>query len=259
MPKLHGSFGDSKRTSAKPLQNGSPVDSRKCPESEKALQSKLSVFHILHPSTGVLGMRCYGHAPQDPSSSGRILAGHDRVTQLCGYRDKIERRVSAGHYDARDSHDIEATETMVPALSIVELDGRYSPRNSLSLCINPIGEGFALDEHQEDEGWPVDKAHVCLSNVVGFATNNKRDGVTAVHTGGGGTLVEAEELQCLCSEVDDETLLGGSGGVVEVTEVFGGGIGKVRVVITGRSVENGGIDVIKRWVWGREELFWWCR
>ena len=227
-------------------------------ESEEPLQSKLSVFHILHPSTGV-DVWCYGHASQDLSLSGRIMAGHDRVAQLRGYWDKIERRVSAGHYDARDGHDIEAAETIIPALSIVELEGRYGPRNSLSLCINPIGECFVLDEHQEDEGWSVDKTHVYLSNPIGVVTDKKRNGVTAVHTSEGGKFVETEERQCLCSEVEGGTLLGGSGGVVEVTEVFDGSIGKGRVIITRRRVENGGIDVIKRWVWGREELFWRCR
>ena len=184
--------GTAKQHQLNPLQNASPVDSRKCLESEKALQSKLSVFRILHPSTGVLDVRCYGCAPQDLSLNGRILAGHDRVAQLRGYWDKIERRVSAGHYDARDGHDIEAAETMILALSIVELEGRYGSRNSLSLCINPIGEGFALDEHKEDESWSVDKAHVYLSNAIGAATNEKRNGVTAVHTSeGGGHLLKS--------------------------------------------------------------------
>ena len=229
--------------------------SRKRLESEEALQSKLSVFHILHPSFGVQGGRCYGHAPQDLSLSGGILASNDRIAQLCSDRDEVESRVSAGHYDARDGHDVEAIETIIAALSIVKLEDSYSPRNSLSLCISPIGEGFALNEHQEDEGWSADKAHVHLGNVIAFATNNKRNGVMAVHSDG--MLVEAEEPQCLCGEIDNETLLGGSGGVIEVAEVFGGGIRKGGVGVTRRRVENGRIDVIKRWAWGREEFVWW--
>ena len=231
------------------------MSSRKCLESEEALQSKLSVFHIPHPSFGVQGGRCYGHAPQDLSSSSGILASHHSIAQLCGDRDEVEGRVSAGHYDARDGHDVEVIEYIIAARCIVELEGRYSPCNSLSLCSNPIGESFALNEHQEDEALFVDKAHVRLSNLVAFATNDKRNDVMAEHSDG--MLVEAEEPQCLCGEIDNETLLGGSGGVIEVAKVFGGGIGKDGVVVTRRRVENGRIDVVKRWVWGREEFVWW--
>jgi len=225
---------------------------RKCLEGEEALQSKLSVFRILHPSTGVRDVRCCGHTPQDLSLSSGILASNDSIIQLCGDWDKIERRASAGHYNARDGHGVEVIKTAISTVFVVGLEGRYSICDNLSLCISSVGEGSDFDEYQRDEGFSMEKAHVHLSIMVGFTTNGERD--SEVGSNKSGMLVEAEELQCLCGEVGGETILGGSGGEIKVVEVLDGGLGKGGIFIMKRRVENRRIDVVERWVWGREEL-----
>ena len=52
-------------------------------------------------------------------------------------------------------------------------------------------------------------------------------------------------------EIVSETFLGGSDSEIEV---FGGDVGKGGIGVTRRRVENGRIYVIKRRVWGMEEL-----
>lgn len=63
----------------------------------------------------------------------------------------------------------------------------------------------------------------------------------------GGTLVEAQKLQCLSGEVDDGTLLSGSNGKIQIAEVPVGDIGKDGIVAIRGGVENGRIDVVERW------------
>jgi hypothetical protein len=145
------------------------VASRKRLESEEALQSELSVFRILHPSAGA---PCYGHTPQDLSLSSGILASDDSIAQLCGDRDEIEGRAGAFHCDARDGHGIQGIEATVFALAIVELKGRYSLRNNLSLRVSPVGK---VNERQEDKGRSMNEAHVRLGNMIGFAASGKRN------------------------------------------------------------------------------------
>ena len=121
-----------------------PVAFRKRLESEEALQSELSVLRILHPSAGAPHVRRYGRTLQDPSLSSRIPASDNSIAQLCGDRDEIKGRASVGHPDARDGHGIPGIETMLSALSVVKLKGRYSSRDDLSLCVSPVGEGLSL-------------------------------------------------------------------------------------------------------------------
>ena len=166
-----------------------PVTFRKCLESKETLQSEHSVFCILHPSAGAPYVRCYGHTSQDPSLSSGILASDDSIAQLYGDRDKIEGRASAGHCDARDGHGIQGIEAKLSALSVVELKDRDSVRDDLSLRVSPVAEGLVLNEHQEGEGWVVDKAHIHLSNVIGFAANGERNDATRRYSGA--TFVEA--------------------------------------------------------------------
>jgi hypothetical protein len=68
------------------------------------------------------------------------------------------------------------------------------------------------------------------------------------------TLVEAEKLWRFNDEGVNDTLLAGPGGGIEVAEVFGSGIRKGGIGVTRRRVENGRINVVQQWVWGREEL-----
>ena len=147
---------------------------RKRLESEEALQSELPVFRIPHPSAGAPGP-CYGRTPQDLSLSNRILASGDSITQLCGDRDEIEGRASATHCDARDCHDIQGIETLIFALAIVELKGRYSLRDNLRLWVSPVGEDLVLNEHKEGKARSMDKAHVRFGNTIGFAANGERN------------------------------------------------------------------------------------
>ena len=155
-----------------PLQNIRPVAFRKRLESEEALQSEPPVFQILHPNAGA---PCCSRTPQDMSLSSRILASDDSIAQLCGDRDEIEGRASAVHCDARDCHDIQGIETSTLALAIVELKGRYSIRDNLRPWVSPVGEDLVLNEHKEDKARSMDKAHACLGNTIGFATNGERN------------------------------------------------------------------------------------
>lgn len=123
-------------------------------------------------------MRWYGRTCQDPSLSSGILASDDSIAQLRGDRDEIEGRESAVHCDAREGHGTQGIEAMIHALFVVELEGHYSHCDDLSHCASPVSEGLVLSEHQEDEGWVMDKAHVCLSDAIGFAANSERDGNT---------------------------------------------------------------------------------
>lgn len=84
-----------------------PVAFRQRLESKEALQSELPVFCIFHPSAGAPCMRCYGSAPQDPSSRGGTLASDDSGAQLCGDGDEVKGRAGARHGDARDGHEIQ--------------------------------------------------------------------------------------------------------------------------------------------------------
>jgi len=89
IPSLIGHYTTGPRTGRekhhlKPLQDRHPVAFRKCLESEEALQSDLSVFCILHPSSGVLSGHCHGFTSQNPSLSSGILASDDSIAQLCG-------------------------------------------------------------------------------------------------------------------------------------------------------------------------------
>jgi len=166
------------------LQNMLPVALRKSLESEKTLQSELSVFRIVHPNAGARCVGCYGRTPQDLSLSGGILATYDSVAQLCGDRDEIEGRASGRHCDARDGHGIQGGEVMIAAFAVVELKGRYSLRDDVNLWVSLAGENPVLSEHQEDEGWAMEKAHVRLSNTIDFAANDERDGETRRYNGG---------------------------------------------------------------------------
>jgi len=149
----------------------------------------VALTRIPHPSIGVPHVRCHGHTSQDLSLSSRILTTDDSVAQLHGDRDEIKGRTGAGHCDARDSHGIQENEALISAPSVVELKGRYSPRDDLSLSIIPANEGLVPDEHQEDEALAImDKAHICVSNVTGIAANGERNGVMRRHNGA--TLIE---------------------------------------------------------------------
>jgi len=166
------------------LQNTLPVAFRKSLESEKALQSELSVFRIIHLNAGARCVGCNGRTLQDLGLSGGILASHDSIAQLYGDRDEIEGRASARHCDARDGHGIQGEEAMITAFAVVELKGRYSLRDDVNLWVSLAGENPVLSEHQEDEGWAIEKTHVRLSNAINFAANDERDGETRRYNGG---------------------------------------------------------------------------
>jgi len=98
----------------------------------------------------------------------------------------------------------------------------------------------------------MNKTRICLSNGIGFAANGERNGVVDRHSGL--TLVEAQKLQCLCGKVNIETLLGGSGGEMEIGEVSGGDAGNGGIVVIKRGVENCRINTVERRVWGSEKI-----
>jgi len=122
--------------------------------------------------------------------------------------------------DARDGHGIQEIKALKFALFVVVLKGHYSPRDDLSLSVNPVGEGPVFGEHQEDKGWITDKAHAHLNNATGFTANRERNGAT--HKYKDRILVEAHELQCLGGEAVHDTPLEESDGKVEVAEVLDG-------------------------------------
>ena len=178
IPKLSYSQlkGSARECHLNPLHDAHPVALYKFLASEEAPQSKLPVFHILHPSAGA---PCWGCTPRDQSLSSRVLTTNDSIAQLHGDWDEIEGRMGASHCDARDSHGIQEIEALISAPSVVELKGRYSPHDNLSLSIIPADKDLVLDEHQEDKALAImDEAHVCLSDATGFSTNSERNSVT---------------------------------------------------------------------------------
>jgi len=83
------------------------------------------------------------------SLSGRTLAGDDSVAQRCGDRDEVEVRASASHCDARDGHSVQGIEVTISALFVVVLEGCYSSRDDLRLCVIPIGRA---NKHRKVRG-----------------------------------------------------------------------------------------------------------
>ena len=80
--------------------------------------------------------RRYGRTVRDSSLRSGTLASDDSVTPSFGDRDKVERRASVDHSDARDGHGIQGMKTPAHSLSVVELKGCYGPRDGLCLCVN---------------------------------------------------------------------------------------------------------------------------
>ena len=134
------------------------------------------------------------------------------------------------------------------------MENCYSICDSLGLYVGPTGEGFALDEN---EGQIMDKAHIHMSNVIGFTTNGEREGAMGMHNCR--IPFEVKKLQCFNSEGFCEGVFGGSDGAIEVAEIPEGGRGKSGVGVARRRVENCRIDVVERRVWVREELVRWKR
>ena len=106
-----------------------PVASHECLESEEAHQGEPSVLWIHHPSVG----RCSGCTMQDRSFGGGILASNDGIAQLFSDGDEIEVGTSTSHRYARNCHRIQGIEATRYAVSVVELEGRYGPRDDPSL------------------------------------------------------------------------------------------------------------------------------
>lgn len=183
--------------------------------------------------------------PQDLTLSGGTLAD-DSTTQCCGDWDEVECWAGVGHRNAGNGHCIQGIEAMVfTHFQIVELKDRYGSRNDLSLCVSLVSEGLGDNEDQEDESWvSVGKADARLINRIGFTGNGERNGVTLEYKGA--SLFETQNLQRLCGEVENETLLGNSGGEIEIVKVSWGDTGDGEVgITTKRRVENGGIDVVE--------------
>ena len=231
-------FKDDVREHLNSLQNVHPVAFCKSLESEKALQSELSILGVFHPNAGV-HVRCYGYTPRDLSCVFRIPATLDSFAQLRGDWDKIEDGVSAENFDAGDGHGIQGTETTLFTFFVVELKDRYNLRNDPGLCID---EFLVLNEHQEDEASMMHEAHLRSSNTI-VAANSERNGVIPSYNDA--MLLEAQKLQCTNGEPIDETFLAGFDSVTKVAEVRGGVIGKGRIGATEGRVENGKINVIE--------------
>jgi hypothetical protein len=60
------------------------------------------------------------------------------------------------------------------------LEGSNGARDDLRQCTSPFGERFVLNEHKEDEGWHINDAYGCFSDVIDLTANGERDGVTAI-------------------------------------------------------------------------------
>ena len=138
---------------------------------------------------------------------------------------------SAGHRNAGNGHCIQGIEAMVFTHFVVESKDRYSSRNDLSLCVSLVSEGLGDNEDQEDESWVrVDNADARLINRIGFTGNGQRNGVTLDYKGA--ALFETQKLQRLCGEVENETLLGNSGGEIEIVRVSWGDTGDGEIGVT---------------------------
>ena len=220
-------------------------------ESEEVPQGQLSEFRILHPNPNIKPR--YGWTLQDPSLSGGRPASNDSIAQGCGDRDEIEDWASVDHSNARDGHTIQGSEVTISSFVVVELEGRDSTRDNLSLCIFQVHEGLVGNEHQKDGvRVSVQKGQIGSSVGIGFAADRERNDVIGRYDGL--TLVEAQEPQRLGGEVNK--LSGVSVGESEMGNIFCGGIRNGGVGIAKRRVENGGVDVVERRVRGREEVGW---
>jgi hypothetical protein len=226
------------------LQNTLPVAFRNFFESEEAPKGEFSILCILHPNLSVLSVRRFSRTPQDLSSDSGVLAGDDGIAQLRIDWNKIEGRACAVHGEARDRHGTQEIEATLHTHFVVGLKCRDSLRNDLSLRVNPVGGGLVHSKHQEDEDWvSINQGHICLCNAIGITANGERDGVTREHSDA--TPIEAQKLQRLDGEVNNETLLASSDGEIEVAEVPDGGLGKGGIGIIGKGVEDGRIDVVE--------------
>jgi len=76
-------------------------------------------------------------------------------------------------------HDVQGIKAVISALSVVKLDGCYSPRDNLSLCFDTTGEGL-VDNEGQDKGWEgIDKADdIHLSDGVGIPQFVRRTVIT---------------------------------------------------------------------------------
>ena len=122
----------------------------------------------------------YSSTLQDLSLSGGMLASDDSIAQLHGNRDEVKGRAGARHGNARDGHRIQGIKAIISALVIIELKGCYSICYDLGLCISlqVVAESLVDNKHKEEESRAMDKAHICLSNTIGLATDGERNGVT---------------------------------------------------------------------------------
>jgi hypothetical protein len=227
-----------------------PAASCKLPESNEARQSKPPILRILHPHTLslIIYRRCL--TPRHPCGGGGIPTHEDRVTQLFRDRHKIERRPrSARHIEARERHALQRSGANLRARAVVPPEGRDSGGDDLRLG--------AVREYGEDGGpgrAEVDEAHVRLRGAAGAAADG--EGYVLARYADDVPLVEVEELLQVVDEfghVALPVLLG----QLEVAEEAVGVGGEAGIFRADGSVEDGGIQVVERRIWQREELVWW--